>query len=164
MKKTLSRGDEFYNEDVFWVLFDYEVTRSQRYPEWMTLLHIEVTPNAGDHILSQEATSVFCAALNSHLRSADIPAGSKNSYYILLPTTDENGGRAVCERVLSVFRNRFNLKDGSSITFALNVGMASHTGGPTLTREGLLDYADKALKGSKAKGMNTFMVYTDLLV
>jgi len=162
MKRLLSSGDELYSDDVFWVLLDYEVTRSQRYPGALTLLHIETTPSASDTSLIRAATSIFNSALNSHLRSADISTGNGKTYRILLPTTDEQGGRAVCERLLSIFRQRFESKEGEAIIFSINIGMASHPGGATLSREELLDQAEKALRKAQLKGLNTYIASSDL--
>jgi len=162
MTKKIIRGDQLYGEDVFWVLFDYEVTRSQRYPSPLTLIKIEMTPSADDPAINRAAATVFTAELSSHLRLADIPTGEGNSYHILLPTTDENGGRAVCERLLSVFRNRFNTSEGESITLSLNMGLASHPGGAALTVEQLLQGAEKALQRSRQEGPNTYAAFSDL--
>jgi hypothetical protein len=162
MMKKLTRGDELYSDDVFWVLFDYEVTRSQRYPSPLSLIKIEMTPSASDPVINRAAAAIFIAELNSNLRMADIPTGNGNSYHILLPTTDENGGRTVCERMLSIFRNRFDTKDGESITFSINLGMAAHPGGPSLTADELLQNTEKAFQQSKFNGPNTYVVYSDL--
>lgn len=162
MRKLLSNSDELYSEDVFWVLADYEVTRSQRYPAPVTFIQIETTPTAGDSYLIGAATSIFSAALNSHLRSADISTGNGKTYRMLLPTTDEHGGRAVCERLLSIFRNRFESKEGDTIIFSINIGMASHPGGPTLSKELLLEQTEQALRKAQLKGANTYIAYSDL--
>jgi hypothetical protein len=44
MRKMISRGEEVYSSDVFEILFEYEVSRSQRYPTPLSLLLIEMTP------------------------------------------------------------------------------------------------------------------------
>jgi GGDEF domain-containing protein len=162
MRKMQSRGDELYSDDVFWVLFDYEVTRSQRYPSPLSLVQIEMKPSTGDPVIMRAAASIFCSALNSHLRSSDIPTGSDSNYFVLLPTTEEKGCRALCERLISIFRNRYESKEGQSITFSLNIGMASHTGGSAMTKEDLLQGAEKAIKQSKLKGPNTYVASSDL--
>jgi hypothetical protein len=64
--------------------------------------------------------------------------------------------------MLDVFHNRFDTKDGESITFSLNLGLASHSGGPALTVEQLLQGTEKALEQSKVNGPNTYVVYSDL--
>jgi hypothetical protein len=158
MKNELSRGDEVYSDDVFQILLEYEVSRSVRYPTPLGILHIEMTPAGPNETTLRIAPRIFTAALNTHLRSVDIPSGSGRDYKVLLPTANETGMRSVCERLLYVFRNKFNTPDGNSIAFSLNIGAAAHAGGPTLTRELLLEKAQTALKQSKSKGPNTFAI------
>jgi len=157
MRKTVSHGDEIYGSDVFKILFEYEVSRCQRYPAPLTLLKIEMIPSALNDELLGKAPGVFISALNAHLRSVDIPSKAGNIFSILLPTSDEHGARAVCERLLSVFKNKFDVSNGS-IAFSLQIGATAHNGGPTLTSESILLKADGALKQSKLKGPNTYFL------
>lgn len=161
MRKVTSRGEEIYNSDVFDVLVQYEVSRSKRYPTPMALLQIEMTSSASNEEAQQAAPAIFTTTLNTHLRSVDVPSVVGNSFRILLPTTNETGLRSVCERLLSVFKNKFNTPNGSSIAFSLNIGATSHIGGPTLSTEGIFQKADEALKQSKLKGANTFVVISE---
>jgi hypothetical protein len=158
MKNELSRGDEVYSDDVFQILLEYEVSRSIRYPTPLGILHIEMTPAGSDEATLRAAPKIFTTALNAHLRSVDIPSGSGRDYKILLPTSNEAGLRSICERLISVFRNKFNTQSGNSVAFSLNIGAASHAGGESLTRELLLQKAEAALKQSKSKGPNTFAI------
>ncbi len=162
MKKILPRGDDLYSEDVFWVLLDYEVTRSQRYPSALSLLQLEMTAIAGDDFIIRSASSIFGSALNTHLRAADITANAGDQYFIILPNTDEEGGRTVCDRLISVFRNRFETRDGQSISFSLNIGLTAHSGGASLSKEKLLEETTAALNRSKIKGPNTYAAFSDL--
>ena len=162
MKRAHSGDDDLYSEDVFWVLFDYEVTRSQRYPGPLTLIQIEMSPSASDPVMLSRAGSVFSSELNSHLRAADISTGHGRNYRVLLPTTDEHGGRVVCERLLSVFRNRLGTRDANSFTFTVNIGMTSHPGGESLSTEDMLGQVEKALQRSRLKGSNTYVASSDL--
>ncbi len=162
MKKTISRGDEVYSDDVFQVLMEYELSRSNRYPAPLSMMHIEATPTALDEEALRAAPAVFATALNSHLRSVDIPSGAKREYRVLMPTTDTFGARAVCERILSVFRSKFDTKDGKSIAFTLNIGVVSLEGGSSLSRETLYERSEIALKHSKQKGPNTYVHFSDI--
>jgi hypothetical protein len=158
MRKMAARDNEIYSSDVFQILFEYEVSRSQRYPTPLTLLKIEMTPSALHDDLLGTAPAVFISALNTHLRSVDIPSRAGNLFSVLLPTSDEHGGRAVCERLLSVFRNKIDVSNGA-IAFSLQIGATTHGGGPTLTGESILLKADAALKQSKLKGPNTYIMH-----
>lgn len=157
MRKTDSRGDEIYNIDVFKILYEYEISRSTRYPSPLTLLKIEVTPSALHDELLGIASTVFTTALNAHLRSVDIPAKAGNVYSVLLPTSDEHGGRAVCERLLSVFKNKFDVANGA-IAFSLQIGATAHGGGSSMSGDTIVQKAENALKQSKLKGPNTYVL------
>jgi hypothetical protein len=157
MKKNVSLNEDIYSSDVFEILLDYEISRCKRYPSPLSLLQIEMTPSA----LSVEALSIapkiFSSALNAHLRSVDIPAKTGNTFTLLLPNSDKQGAIAVCERLLSVFKNKFETPDGNTITFSLQIGATTHIGGEAISRENVLQIAREALKQSKLKGANTYV-------
>jgi diguanylate cyclase (GGDEF)-like protein len=157
MKDQKSNLEEVYEDEVFQVLLDYEVTRSKRYPTDIALIHIEFTPSGNDKALLS-ATNVFSKALNAQIRSADIPSIKKNEFKILMPSTNTNGLYSICERLISVFKSSFTTKDGSSIAFSINIGGVSHPGGESLSRDSFLAAAQTALKQSKQKGPNTYIV------
>lgn len=154
MRKLMSRGEEVYSSDVFEILFDYEISRSQRYPMPLSLLQIEATPSAMDEESLQKAHTTFTAKINSHIRSVDIPSMIGNRLYVLLPTTNEAGARTVCERLISIFKSKVD----DALTFSLQIGASSHSGGSSLTGELLKQKADEALTQSKIKGPHTYVL------
>jgi hypothetical protein len=158
MKKIDTHNEGVYSPDVFQVLVDYEITRSRRYPSPLALLQIAVKPIASHEAALESAPEIFLSALSHHLRSVDIPSKTGNAFKILLPTTDESGARAVCERLLSVFKNKFDVPSGSSIAFSLQIGSTAHGGGSTLSGVELFQKAEEALKQSKLKGPNTYVM------
>ncbi len=157
MRKTDSRGTEIYSSDVFEVLYEYEISRSKYYPSALTLIKIEMSYSAQNDALLGSATTVFAKALNSHLRSVDIPALTGNLYTVLFPTSNEHGARAICERLLSVFRNKFSFSNGD-IVFSLQIGATTHGGGSSMSGDILQNKVDEALKQSKLKGPNTYVL------
>jgi GGDEF domain-containing protein len=157
MRKMTSRGEEVYSIDVFEILFDYEITRTKRNPAPLAMIHIEVTPTTSNEETLREAPTVFVAALNTHLRSVDIPSSAGRDFRVLLPTTDEPGVRTVCERLLSVFKNKFDTPSGS-VAFTIQIGATVCAAGVVLSMEEISRKAKEALKQSKLKGPNTFVV------
>jgi GGDEF domain-containing protein len=149
--------EDVYNIDVFQILLTYEIARSKRYAAPMTLIQIEMKPTAFVPEALKAAPLIFSSALNTHLRSADIPARSGNLFTLLLPNSDRHGAMAVCERLLSVFKSKFEDSAGNSITFTLNMGVTTHSGGETLSKEVILEKAGEALKQSLQKGPNTYV-------
>jgi len=160
MNKMGAFTEDVYNMDVFKILLTYEISRCMRYPSPLTLIKIEVTPTAFNAEAMSAAPLIFSAALNTHLRSADIPARSGNLFSLLLPNTDKHGAQAVCERLLSVFKNKFEDTEGNSVTFSLHIGATTHPGGGDITGESILEKAEEALKQSKQKGPNIYVFLT----
>ena len=158
MKKEDSLEGDVYNIDVFQVLLKYEISRSTRYPSPLTLIQIETKPTALHPESLKAASLIFASALNKHLRSSDIPARNGNMFTILLPNSDKHGARTVCERLLSVFRNKFEDRSGNSLTFSLQMGATSHPGGKDLTSSTLLQKANEGLAQSQRKGPNTYVL------
>ena len=157
MKKITSLKEDVYNNDVFKILLDYEVSRSKRYPSPLSLLQIEMTPSALTAEALSAASGIFSSVLNAHLRSVDIPSKAGNMFMLLLPNSDKHGAQAVCERLLSVFKNKFETPDGNSVTFSLHIGVTTHAGGATISTASFLQKTEEALKQSKLKGANTFV-------
>lgn len=154
MKKIASLNEDVYSSDVFQILLDYEISRSRRYPSPLALIHIEVTPYALNAEALSAAPRIFSSALNAHLRSVDISSKAGNIYMLLLPNSDKPGTQAVCERLLSVFKNKFETPDGNSVTFSLHIGATTHIGGETISGESILQKAGEALNQSRQKGAN----------
>jgi len=160
MDKKLTVVGEIYSEDVFFILMEYEIARAKRYPTPISLLCIEITPTASNDDTLHAASALFASALNRHMRSADIPCVHGREFMIMLPSTTQAGLQGTCERMLSIFKNRFETEDGNTITFSLNIGGSSHEGGATLSRDTLLEKAMTALGQTKQKGSNTFVIVT----
>ena len=157
MKKIDSLNGDMYSSDVFQILFDYEISRSKRYPSPLTLIQLEMTPTAISAEALSAAPEIFSTALNTHLRSVDIPSKAGNIFTLLLPNSDKHGAHAVCERLLSVFRNKFETPDGE-----LDCIFTSHRSNHprwriNITMRGVLQKAEEARKQSKLKGANTYV-------
>jgi len=157
MKKIDPLNEDMYTSDVFQILLDYEIARSRRYPSPLTLLKIEMTSSALSVEALSAAPGIFSSALNAHLRSVDIPSKTGNMFMLLLPNSDKHAAEAVCDRLLSVFRNKFETPSGDSVVFSLFIGATTYSDGAATTCEDILQKADEALKQSKQKGANTYV-------
>ncbi|GAB4538212.1 MAG: hypothetical protein Fur002_01320 [Anaerolineales bacterium] len=153
------RNETLYTSDVFNVLFEYEISRIHRYPGPVALMEIEMSAASSSNEALAQAEQIFIANLNEHLRSVDISSKFRKKYRIMLPSTNEAGAVALCERLLSVFQNKFKTPNGYVITFSLNIGAAAHAGRGELASAELQRKASAALEESKNKGANTYVVY-----
>jgi predicted signal transduction protein with EAL and GGDEF domain len=162
MKKDLPNKIQLYNREVFDVLFEYEINRSQRYPNSISLLNIMIIPGEENPEIQEAMDSEISTLLNTHLRSADIPAKTGDQYLILLPITDENGGRSVCERLLSVFKGLIRSETGITFSVSAYIGLAFHPGGIGLSSTILIQQAASALKHARQQGLPTYTAYSDI--
>jgi predicted signal transduction protein with EAL and GGDEF domain len=151
-----------YNENVFRLLMDYEIRRSQRYVSPLCLLRLAIVM---DHPTAQEiqnAPAVLNSILNSRLRAADLPAKIGGEYAVLLPVTDEAGGRALCERLLIVSRGTHQVDGGPTARLSLCIGMTSHPGGPSLRGDLLTQEAETALAKARQHGPQSYVVFSKI--
>ena len=162
MKRDSSNNIQLYNREAFEVLLEYEMNRSQRYPSPVCLLNILIIPGHQTPKSQQTMEAEISAQLNSHLRLADIPAKIEDQYLVLLPTTDERGGRAVCERILSVFKGLIRPEAGTTFSVSVFIGLAFHPGGADLSSDILKQQAASALKHAHQQGLPTYTVYSDI--
>ena len=151
-----------YNEGVFRLLMDYEIKRSQRYASPVTLLRIAIVLDHPSPVELDQAPSALASLLNSRLRAADLPARFGNEYAVLLPTTDEAGGRVVCERFIHAAAGTHTTTHGLVTRLAICVGLSSHPGGPTLSTDALLTQAEAALAKARSHGPQHYVMYSKI--
>ena len=148
MSASLLHKNQIYSEDAFQILMEYEIIRSIRYPTPISLVYLAVTAQTLDGEIPPSAFSIFEMTLNLRLRLVDIPARYETGYLILLPATNEEGARALCERIRGIFEKEFETEEGKAVIFSLRFGIASHAGGPTLMKETLIQAAETSLQQS----------------
>lgn len=162
MKRESSNNIQLYNREVFEVLLEYEMSRSQRYPSPVCLLNISISPGQQTAEIQKVMDAEIATLLNSHLRSVDVPAKIGDQYLVLLPTTDESGGRTVCERVLAIFKGLLRSEAGTTFSVSVFIGLASHPGGADISSAILTQQATDALKHALQQGLPTYTTYSDI--
>jgi diguanylate cyclase (GGDEF)-like protein len=152
---------ELYDENVFKLLLDYEVARSQRYSNALSLLRIELALTNPTQTETINAPVALATILNMRMRRADIPAFFGKGFAILLPNTNEASARTVCDRLLRMMVGTQHTPMGFTTRVNICIGMSSHSGGAELSSEKLLSEAEAALKQALALGPQTYRVFTD---
>lgn len=156
-----SARPDVYDESIFKLLLDYEVARSQRYANPLSLLRIGLALINPTHVEAANAPIALANILNVRLRRADIPARIGNDFVVLLPNTNETNARIVCERLLRITVGTQRTSLGLTTRVTICIGLASHGGGPNLNGERLMYEAESALKQARAVGPQTYRAYTD---
>jgi diguanylate cyclase (GGDEF)-like protein len=152
---------EIYDENIFKLLLDYEVVRSQRYANPLSVLRIGLALINPTNVEATNAPIALASTLNARLRRADIPARVGNDFVVLLPNTNETSARIVCERLLRITVGTQRTSLGLATRVTICIGLASHGGGSNLNGERLMHEAESALKQARAVGPQTYRAYTD---
>lgn len=150
-----------YDQHVFMLLADYELSRAQRYPSPVTLLHISVNHEQAKAEISKKVAQLFTNILNTSLRISDIPAHYGNDFLVLMPATDENGAQAAASRLIARLKGTQNLNDGSLFKFNIHIGIATHPGGRSVSVDNLLEQATSALQNARKVGPQAYKIFSE---
>ncbi len=106
---------------------------------------------AGDRILQATAR-----ILRSNTRETDLIARhGGEEFVVVLPATDAETARSICERIVMAFRNTGHVIGSDHATVTVSIGCATH-GTQTLFNnvDDLVEAADQALYTAKMRGRN----------
>ena len=153
---------ELYPPESFKILMDHEVNRSRRYEDPLTLLHLafETDPTNAQ---TQHSTQVFAInVLHLRLRKTDISCQNNHEFLVLMPSTDELGGRAACERLEKLFKVAPQTYDRVSFKLNAFIGMATLPGDSFISSQKLLQNASQALKQARANGFTNTVIFSEI--
>jgi len=168
MENTPVHDIELYSYETFKTLLDHEVNRSRRYGDPLTLIHLAVETEVSEEYIQQAAyaqhgAEVFAInVLNLQVRDTDIPCRRDNEFLVLMPATDDAGGRVVCERLEKLFHIESQIYDKVSFTLSTYIGMASLPGDRLLLSSQLLSNASQALEHARANHLQKAVVFSDI--
>lgn len=161
-RRDLAGETGLYTYDVFNILLNYEVTRLQRYPGPLTLLHVALSTKSLPEDIKTRAAKAMTELLNRALRVSDVPAHYNDEYLVLLPNTDEAGGRAVAERILGHFRTTQSLSTGRLAKVNAFIGLTYKPGGSSLSANHLVAEAAVAMNEARTRQSYTYVAFSDI--
>ena len=162
MKNTLTHEIELFSLESFKTLLDHEVNRSRRYKTPLTLVHIaiETEPDRPEILYNAEMFAINI--LDVQLRDTDISCRKGSEFLILIPATDEPGGRIVCERLAGLFNAEHQTYDRISFNMVIFVGMASIAGGEQLSSTKLLKQASTAMEHARDRRLTNAVIFSEI--
>lgn len=162
MEPSFDHDIELYPPESFKTLLDHEVNRSRRYGDPLTLLHLafEMDP---DNRETHHSAEVFAInILNLRLRETDIPCKRDQEFLVLMPSTDEQGGRKACERLEQLFHIEHQTFDRVSFELSTFIGMATLPGAGSISSKVLLQNASEALQHARANRLKNAVIYSEI--
>jgi len=160
MENKLEHDIELYSAENFKTLLDHEVKRSRRYRSPLMIAYLAVEADRPD---AQHSAEIFAInTLNLQLRETDIPCKKGSEFIIMMPATDEKGGRVVCERLQNLFNIQHQTYDRVSFSMAVFIGMAFLPRDIILLSNKFLEQAFTAMQVARAQRTSNPIIYTEL--
>ena len=162
MPNDLVHEIELYPPAFFMILLEHEVHRSRRYGHPLTLLHIQLETEPADRQTLHRAELFAIDFLNLRLRETDIPTKMDNEFLVLMPATDEQGGRIACRRLEELFTAGPETKDTEAFKLFAFMGMATLPGDRSISSKKLLENAALALQRARAERLAKTVVFSEM--
>lgn len=162
MENTLTHEIELYSAENFRTILDHEINRSRRYGQPLTLVHLVVETDLDDPRAQYSAEMFAINALNLHLRDTDIPHEKGPEFLVLMPATDEEAGRLVCERLEDLFNVEPQSYDRVSFKLSAFIGMSALPGERSISSKMLLQNADHAMQYAREKRLTKTVVFSEM--
>jgi predicted signal transduction protein with EAL and GGDEF domain len=162
METSFDHDIELYPPESFKALLDHEVNRSRRYGDPLTLLHLafEMDPDNPETHHSAEVFTINI--LNLRLRETDIPCKNDHEFLVLMPSTDQQGGRLACERLEKLFHVEHQTYDRVSFELSAFIGMATLPGDRSISSKTLLENASQALRYARANRLANAVIFSEM--
>lgn len=161
--KTKKHEFELYSYETFMTLLEYEIKRAKRYNDPISLVRISVQADGSDNGEPQHGLEVFTInVLNLQLRDVDIPCRIDNEFLILMPCTDETGGRVVCSRLEKFFQMEAEVYEKVSMKFKVYLGLVSLPTDNLLTSKKLIDGAARAISHARENNSEKTIILSEL--
>lgn len=162
MQNNFTHEIELYSLESFKALLDHEVNRSRRYKTPLALIHLAIETDPDQPEIRHSAEMFTINILDVQLRDTDISHRQGNEFLILMPATDEPGGRIVCERLASLFNAEHQTYDRVSFSMTVFVGMASMAGGTLLSSGKLMKQAATALQHAQTNRLSGAVMFSEI--
>lgn len=145
-------------------LVDAEFERFRRYGQATSLVMFDidffkkVNDNHG-HLAGDEVIKHAAETARSDLRQSDsIGRYGGEEFGVLLPETDAEGARIICERIRESIEQSLVQTSAASIRYTVSIGIAQLTGKPENHMK-WMHQADEALYAAKKGGRNCVVVF-----
>jgi len=162
VENSLEHDIELYPPESFTTLLDHEVNRSRRYGEPLTLLDLTFETKPADPETQHSAEVFTINLLNLRLRNTDIPCKKENEFLVLMPSTDEQGGRIACERLEKLFHIEPRAYDRVSFELSAFIGMATLPGDRSISSKELMQNASQALQHARENRLTNTVIFSEM--
>ena len=162
MADDINHEIELYLLETFIVLLEHETRKSRRYRYPLTLVRVAVEAQPNIPETQHAAEMITISALDSELRESDIPCRDGHEFFVLLPSTDEKGGRSACERLEKLLNRSQQTSEDVLFQVSAFIGLACTYGGPSLSSIKLREEACSAMEYARTNGLSRTVLFSEL--
>lgn len=162
MESSLSHEIELYPLEAFKTILDHEIHRSRRYKHPLTLIHVAVETNPNTPQTQHSAEVFAINVLNLQLRETDVPCKMGSEFLVLLPSTDQEGGRIACERLEKLFKVTQQTYDRVSFQLSAFIGTTSAAGGSPIHSSQLIQEASSAMQYARLNRSQSVVLFSEI--
>jgi diguanylate cyclase (GGDEF)-like protein len=133
---------------------------------FIDLDHFKKVNDTFGHQMGDRILRACAQAMQSSVRGSDIVARyGGEEFVVLLPGTDDEIARQVCQRMLGAIRELRHESNNTSIVTTVSIGLATYTPQHRFaSATELVDAADHALYAAKLRGRNRVDCFAELEV
>jgi diguanylate cyclase (GGDEF)-like protein len=159
-----------YNHRYFQEILEKEILRSQRYHTFLSLVMFDIdffkkVNDTYGHPVGDLVLINIARTAEGAVRSSDVVSRyGGEEFVVILPETDQSGMKVFAERLRRGIERITTRAEEKQIKVTISVGGATFVPGMTkITKELLVDTADKALYASKKNGRNRLTIFEPLI-
>jgi Diguanylate cyclase, GGDEF domain len=153
---------ELYPPESFRTLLKHEINRSRRYGQPLTLIDVTVEADPGTPQTQHSAEVFAINVLNLQVRDTDIPCKKGSEFLLLMPSTDQQGGRMACERLERLFRVTHQTYDRVSFQLSAFIGMTSIDGTSPIPSNKLIEEASAAMQHARTNRSESAVLFSEI--
>jgi two-component system cell cycle response regulator len=154
-----------YNRRYFLEMFEREVDRARRYENRLVFCmidmdHFKIVNDTYGNLAGDTVLSEIGKILNQHIRLSDLVCRyGGEEFALLLPSTDIEQAKLVCERLrIVISQHPFEYKS-SSFNVTISIGVAMYDRHADQSPVNLFEQADQALYQAKNSGGDKVVIY-----
>lgn len=163
MANALVHKLDLCSPEEFRTILEHEVSRSHRYGDSLTLVHmmVEADPAKPEH--QRDAYVSAVNALSLYLRHADVSCKKDTEFQILLPATGAPGARTACERVKKLMLVKHEQNRTPSFKLLAYFGVATLPNeDQSVTSAILAEHAEQALAHARSNQLTGVVSFSEL--
>ena len=153
-----------YTHRHFYDQLEREFSRARRYDSMLSLILFNIDDfkkinGKYGHMLGDEILKQIGRLIRSVVRESDVAARfGGDEFALLLPNTDKEGALILAQRIHKLI-NEFDYDVLTQESVTVSAGVSTYKGGRSHTFDQLVQWANRAMMESKAKGKKRIMLY-----